>query len=73
MMKWIIAIATTVAGLAAIWFGGRKAGISDVKAKQNEEQLKAVKDANEVRNEVEALDRDALKRRATKWVRGPGK
>lgn len=32
--------------------------------------LERVQEAKEVRNEVEALDRDTLKRRATKWVRG---
>ncbi len=73
MMEWVIAVVAGIAGLAAIWFGGRKAGVSAIKAKQNEERLEAVKEANEVRNEVEALDRDTLKRRASKWVRGTGK
>lgn len=72
MMEWIIAVIAGIAGLAAIWFGGRKAGISGIKAKQNEAKLEAVNEANEVRNEVEALDRDSLKRRASKWVRGSG-
>jgi hypothetical protein len=35
--------------------------------------LERVQEAQEVRNEVEALDRDTLKRRAAKWVRGSGK
>jgi len=71
MTDWIIAVLVGIAGFAAIWFGGRKAGISSIKAKQNEARLEAVEDANEVRNEVEALDRDTLKRRARRWVRGP--
>jgi hypothetical protein len=35
--------------------------------------LERVQEAQEVRNEVEALDRDTLKHRAAKWVRGSGK
>lgn len=72
MTEWVIAVAAGIAGLVGIWFGGRRAGASAVRAKQNEAQIKAVAEANEVRNEVEALDRDSLKRRATKWVRGSG-
>lgn len=73
MMEWVIAVVAGIAGLAAIWFGGKKAGVSSIKAKQNEARLEAVNEANEVRNEVEALDRDTLKRRAAKWVRGSRK
>lgn len=71
MTDWIIAVLVGIAVFAASWFGGRKAGISSIKAKQNEARLEAAKEANEVRNEVEALDRDSLKSRARKWVRGP--
>ena len=71
MMDWVIAAFVAVAGFAAIWFGGRRAGISDIKAKQHEARLEAVKRARETENEVEALDRDSLKSRARQWVRGP--
>lgn len=57
------------AALAASWFGGRASARADAEAAQNEVRLEAVKEANEVRDEVEALDRDALKRRASVWVR----
>lgn len=58
-----------VAALLASWFGGRKAGQTVVKAKALEARLEAVKEAEDVRNEVEAFDRDTLRGRATIWVR----
>lgn len=58
-----------VAALLAGWFGGRKEGQTVVKAKALEARLKAVKEAEDVRNEVEAFDRDTLRGRATIWVR----
>lgn len=69
--EWITAFAIAVVGFTAIWFGGRKSAKADIKAKQAEARLKAAKEAEDVRNEVEALDRDALKSRARQWVRGP--
>lgn len=60
-----------VISLAASWFGGRKQGQTDAKAHQNGTRLEAVKAAREVENEVEAMDSDALKRRAAVWVRKP--
>lgn len=71
MMDWLIAALVGVAGFAAIWFGGRKSAQNSIKLKQAETRLEAVKEAEDVRNEVEALDRDALKSRARQWVRGP--
>jgi hypothetical protein len=55
--------------LLASWFGGRNAAYSDTKAKALEARLKVVKEAEDVRSEVEALDRDTLLGRATVWVR----
>jgi hypothetical protein len=55
--------------LAATWFGGKMTGAANVKAKQAEGRLRAVKEAEGISNEVEALDVDTLKRRATRWVR----
>ena len=71
MMEWVWAVLVGVAGFAAIWFGGRRSGISDVKERQAEARLKAAQEAENVRNEVEALDRDELKSRARRWVRDP--
>ena len=70
-VEWIMATLAAVAGFLAIWFGGRRSAKADIKAKQATARLKAAKEAEDVRNEVEALDRDALKRRAAGWVRGP--
>ncbi len=67
---WAAAVGLVLAALAASWLGGRKAAISDVKAKQAEGRLAAVAKAQEIENEVEALDPDTLKSRARKWVRG---
>jgi alkyl hydroperoxide reductase subunit AhpF len=58
-----------VTTLLATWFGGRMTGAANTKAKQAEGRVKAMKQAEEIENEVEALDVDALKRRSTKWVR----
>jgi HAMP domain-containing protein len=55
--------------LAASWFGGRKSALTDVKAKQDKADLKTALRAEEIENEVEALDTDGLKRRSRKWVR----
>jgi hypothetical protein len=55
--------------LAVTWFGGRMTGAANVKAKQAEGRLRAVKEAEGISNEVEALDVDTLKRRSAKWVR----
>jgi hypothetical protein len=52
--------------LAASWLGGRKSAQTDAKA----DRLDAANYAKEIENEVEALDSDELKRRASIWVRG---
>lgn len=70
-LEWLFGALVAVSGVVAIWFGGKKAGKTDIKLKQAEERIKAIKEAEETRNEVEALDRDTLKSRARIWVRGP--
>ena len=55
--------------LAATWFGGKMTGAANVKAKQAEARLRAVKEAEGISNEVEALDVDTLKQRSTRWLR----
>lgn len=71
MMDWVIAALVGIGGFLAIWLGGRRSGKAAAEAKINKARLEAVKEASEVRNEVEALDRDSLKSRARGWVRGP--
>ncbi len=68
---WAAAVGLVLAALAASWLGGRKSGISDVKSEQTAARLARAMQAREIENEVEALDRDTLKSRARKWVRGP--
>lgn len=65
----LIKLVAGVIALAASWFGGRNAARADIKAQIVTAKLEAVEAAHEVENEVEALDVDALKRRAAVWVR----
>lgn len=68
---WLAALGLVVTALAASWFGGRKVAQNSIKLKQSEARLKAIEEAKEIENEVEALDHDTLKSRARVWVRGP--
>jgi hypothetical protein len=56
--------------LAASWFGGRKAAATDIKLATTERTLRVVRRTEEIENEVQALDRDTLKSRSRRWVRG---
>lgn len=56
-----------VFGVRAKWL---KDGEQKVRAQITERRLETIKEAQDVRNEVEALDRDTLRGRATIWVRG---
>lgn len=46
-------------------------GEARLRAKIEEQRGAAAHNAREITNEVEALDTDALKSRARRWVRGP--
>lgn len=69
----LIRLVAGAMALAASWFGGRNAARDDIKAQIATARLKATEAAHEVENEVEALDTDALKRRAAVWVRKGGR
>jgi hypothetical protein len=56
-----------VLGIRARWLAE---GEERARGKMETQRRKAVDNANEVRNEVEAFDRDTLRGRATIWVRG---
>lgn len=56
-----------VLGIRAKWI---RDGEERVRNQIADKRLKAMKAAQEVRNEVEAFDRDTLRGRATVWVRG---
>lgn len=53
-------------GLRAKWVAD---GVRKQQAKQAQERLNKIDEANGVRNEVEAMDPDTLERRASVWVR----
>jgi hypothetical protein len=44
-------------------------GKADAKAKRTDGRLKAMKQAEVIENEVQALDRDTLRARSSVWVR----
>lgn len=62
----VVAFALGLFGLRASFI---KEGEAKAKSKINEQRIKDMKDAQNVQNEVEALDTDSLKRRASVWVR----
>lgn len=55
-------------GLAVFLFGYHRAGKAH-KAEETEQRLEDIKEAQEVRNEVEALDDNGLAARASRWLR----
>lgn len=71
LQMWAAAVAVVVAALLASWLGGSKAGRANAKAEAEAAKARAARQARETENEVEALDIDALGRRAAKWVRDP--
>jgi len=66
---WAAGMAAAVAALMSIWFGGRMSGKAAARAAIAENRAKAVRAANDITNEVEALDRETLKNRAKTWMR----
>ena len=75
-IRWQLYLVLTVAFFAAL-IGIRAKllaeGEARLRAKIDKDRLEAARAAKEIENEVEALDRDTLKRRAAGWVRGNGK
>ena len=62
-------IAAAVSGLVMFLYGYRKAGKART-VKETEKRLEDVKKAQEVRDEVHALDDIDLANRAARWLRG---
>jgi hypothetical protein len=56
-----------VLGIRSKWISD---GEDRVRTKMADKKIKAIKEAQDVRNEVEAFDRATLRGRATIWVRG---
>lgn len=68
-LEIIAAIVGTLATLAAVWFGGKKAGRDARDADAAKRNLDNAVRAREIDNEVEGLSPDALRDRAREWVR----
>lgn len=69
-LKLLAAAATTVfVAIVAAWFRGRASKAQELKAKQTQARLDAMRAAREVEDEVDSLDDDELRKRATRWVR----
>ena len=70
MLEFLILAALLVA--AVVWLAMRN-GKQHAEVDTTKDTLAAVLKAEEIENEIEALDRDTLKSRARKWVRAPVK
>jgi hypothetical protein len=72
-MVWRVLLSLLLAplALAASWFGGRKLAQTDAKLEVALHNLKVVRAAEEIEDEVEVLSPDALRTRARVWVRKP--
>ena len=75
-VRWQLYLVLTVAFFAAL-IGIRAKllaeGEARLRAKIDKDRLEAARAAKEIENEIEALDRGTLKRRAAGWVRDNGK
>jgi hypothetical protein len=58
--------------VAVVWLAARN-GRKRAEAEAAEDTLATIRKAEEIENEVEALDRDTLKSRARQWLRTPSK
>lgn len=67
---WLAAGAAFVLGLLGIRAKWMSDGAEAARDRIDEQKAAAREEAKEIANEVEALDRDTLKRRAASWVRG---
>ena len=58
-----------MAAIAAAWLTGRMGGAREAKRKDTARRIAAMQKKRDIENEVNDLDGDTLKRRATIWVR----
>lgn len=66
---WVVVAVAFVLGVLGIRARWLYDGEQRLREKIEAQRADALRRAREVENEVEALDRDALKRRASVWVR----
>ena len=75
-IRWQLYLVLTVAFVAGV-FGIRAKWLAEgearMRVKIDKDRLESARAAKEIENEIEALDRDTLKRRAAGWVRDNGK
>lgn len=66
---YAIGAAAFVLGLFGIYLSGRRAGADAVKAALNEARFDDLEKAKHVQDQINALGDDALRQRASRWVR----
>jgi len=66
---YLAAAGAILAGLFAVRQSGKTAGRQEVRAKQNEETIKAMEAAREAHAEIDALGDDAVRDRARQRMR----
>lgn len=67
---WISVAAAFLVAVAVSWLSGRREGRASAASRAAAQREKAASTAREIENEIEALDKDTLRRRASVWVRG---
>lgn len=70
---YLLAAAGAVAAVLGFGASQRSAGRKQAQAQSLQEAQKAVEKANDAAQKVDALDDGSVRRRASDWVRGPGK
>lgn len=68
---WLAAAGGLVVLVAGAWFAGRSHGKSDADAARLRANDELRRHANEVADQVDSLDDDAVLDAARKWVRNP--
>jgi hypothetical protein len=58
-----------IGGVVVAWLSGRSSGAAKAKKKQAEAQVKTMKQANEVRDAVDAKSDAAVRGDLSRWVR----
>lgn len=69
-LPWIVGAAGVAAGMFGLYRSGKSRGRTEAKTEQATIEAKQREKANAVDREVDALDGDAVRRRAGDWVRG---
>lgn len=68
-LTWLLAAGGAILGALGIWFGGKKAGKEEAKAKQMEANYNAERSRNQVDADVQAASRTGDQRVHQRWQR----